>query len=281
MLNIKLHITLLRRYLAYYLRAKTRYDVHLPFLFQLTEEVLEDERFYYAFQDIALLRAQLQQNHRWLELTDHGAGSLINGSKRRTIADLARNSAISRESGELLFRLVRFMQPKQMLEMGASLGISAAYQAAAAPRGATFITLEGCPQTAEEARSNLQQLAPGKIEVRTGPFEASLPLALKDLGRLDYLYLDGDHREGASLSYFNTCLPYAHDGSVFVIADIHWSAQMERAWEQLKQHPEVTLSVDLFHFGLLFFRKAQLAPQSVSLIKARYKPWRAGFFPAG
>ena len=32
---------------------------------------------------------------------------------------------------------------------------------------------------------------------------------------------------------------------------------MERAWEAIKAHPDVTLTVDLFYIGLVFFRKKQ------------------------
>ena len=59
---------------------------------------------------------------------------------------------------------------------------------------------------------------------------------------MDYLYLDGDHSKGASLQYFELCLAKAHSKSVFIIADIHWSAHMEEAWEEIKDHFSEDLS---------------------------------------
>ena len=81
-----------------------------------------------------------------------------------------------------------------------------------------------------------------------------------------------------TLSYFETCLEYLHNDSVVIIADIHWSDEMEQCWEQLKKHPQVSLSVDLFHLGVLFFREELKEKKDVSLVRARLKPWRLGFF---
>ncbi len=275
---IKLYFRLLNRYLQYFCRARTRYDVHAPFAFELTEEILEDDRQYYAFQDIELLRNGLLKDQAQITIQDYGAGSRVDQRKQREISSIARCSAVSPSSGRWLFRLVRFLRPATLLELGTSLGISGAYQAAAAPPKARMITLEGCPKTAELARGNFQKLGLASVDVRTGPFEQLLPAALSELGRLDYLYIDGDHRHGATATYLKTCLPYLHPHSVVVLADIHWSDEMETAWAAIREHPSVRLSVDLFHFGLLFFRPEQKTPLHLTLIPARFKPWRMGFF---
>ena len=36
------------------------------------------------------------------------------------------------------------------------------------------------------------------------------------------------------------------------VDDIHYSPEMERAWEELKRDARVTTSMDLYHIGLLF-----------------------------
>lgn len=274
---ILLYARLLFRYARYYLAAKTRYGTHSPFVFALIEEVLEDKRNYYAFTDIEGLRRELLRDKSRIALRDLGAGSLVSSQAQRRISSLARYSAISPASGRLLFRLLQFAKPKSMLELGTSLGLSGAYQAASAPT-ARFITIEGCPETAKRAKRHFERLGLGQVDVRTGSFEDKLPRALEALGQLDYLYLDGDHRKGASLKYIEACLPYAHKDSLFVIADIHWSNEMEAAWAELRQRPEVRLSIDLFHFGLLFFREEFKEKQHFALIEARRKPWRLGFF---
>ena len=274
---IFIHLRLVWKYLQYYWRAKTRYSLHSPFVYELMEKTVEDSRDFYAFPIIESLRRLLLRDDTLVNITDYGAGSKVESASSRTVCSLARHSAVSPATGRLLFRLVNFLKPSTLLEMGTSLGISTAYQAAAALRS-TMITIEGCPETAALAQQHFQQLNLPNVRLLTGPFREKLPEALQKLQKLDYLYLDGDHRHGASLEYFEQCLPYAHAGSVFVIADIHWSGEMEDAWREMRRHPRVGLSVDLFHLGLLFFREEQREKEHFTVIKASKKPWRMGFF---
>ncbi|KAA3621091.1 MAG: class I SAM-dependent methyltransferase [Bacteroidetes bacterium] len=271
------YISFFRRWLRYYLRAGTWHDVHSPFVSRLMEEVVENRRVYYTYFIIEKLREKLLNNPSKITITDHGAGSKITDASQRRISDLAKNSAIAAHQGKQLFNLVRMTKPKTMLEFGTSLGISALYQAGAAPL-ARFITMEGCPNTARVASNNLKNLGMNNIEVMQGPFRDNLPKALNSLQKVDFIFLDGDHQEGATMSYFEQCLPYLHDDSVFVIADIYWSASMAKVWQSLKSHPQVTLSIDLFHFGILFFRSENRVKQDFTLIKYKLKPWRLGFF---
>ncbi|MCO6491248.1 MAG: class I SAM-dependent methyltransferase [Phaeodactylibacter sp.] len=274
---IATHLRLVWKYLQYYRRAETRYGLHSPFVYELVEKTVEDTRTFYAFPIIEGLRSLLLRDNTAVTVTDHGAGSKAERSSRRTVRSLARHSAVSPATGRLLFRLVHFIKPATLLELGTSLGISTAYQAAAAHHAA-FITIEGCPATAALAQQHLRQLNLPNVRLLAGTFREKLPEALRELKRLDYLYLDGDHRRGASLEYFEQCLPYAHADSVFVIADIYWSAEMEEAWAAMRRHPRVSLSVDLFHLGLLFFREEQREQEHFTVIRSGWKPWRMGFF---
>jgi hypothetical protein len=74
---------------------------------------------------------------------------------------------------------------------------------------------------------------------------------------VDFAFFDGNHRYEPTLRYFELCLAHRTDNSVFVFDDIHWSEEMERAWEAIKAHPDVTITVDLFYIGLVFFRKGR------------------------
>ncbi len=74
---------------------------------------------------------------------------------------------------------------------------------------------------------------------------------------LDFAFFDGNHRYEPTLRYFNLCAARRTERSVFVLDDIHWSAEMERAWNTIRQHPEVRLTIDLFFVGLVFFRRNQ------------------------
>jgi predicted O-methyltransferase YrrM len=277
MKKMHLYSRMASQYLQYYLAAKTKYDVHSPFVFQLLEEVIEDDRQYYAFEEVELMRRRMLNDQRTIRIKDQGAGSKVQADTERPVRQIAHYAAVSPAVGQLLFRLVLLQKPDTILELGTSLGISAAYQSSAA-RSATFITIEGCPNTAAIAQDNLQQFGYSHIHLRSGSFEDELPKALEQLQKLDYLYLDGDHRKAPSLRYFEQCLPYAHAQSVFVVGDIYWSDEMRDAWKQMQQHESVRLSVDLYHVGLLFFRNEQREKEHFTLIPAKYKPWRMGFF---
>jgi predicted O-methyltransferase YrrM len=75
---------------------------------------------------------------------------------------------------------------------------------------------------------------------------------------LDFAYFDANHRFEPTVQYFEDCLPYIQNDSVFIFDDIYWSEGMTRAWEHIKAHPRVTLTVDLFWIGLVFFRTEQV-----------------------
>jgi len=60
-------------------------------------------------------------------------------------------------------------------------------------------------------------------------------------------------------------LKKAHNETILIFDDIHWSAQMEEAWEIIKQHNSVTLSIDLFFIGIVFLRKDFKVKQHFSL----------------
>ncbi len=272
---IRTQARLFARWLRYFWRARTIYDVHSPFVADLVQAVVEDTRLFYAFSEIEVLREKMLQNDTPLSIQDYGAGSLVNANASRTIADLAQNAAIPAEVGRQLFRLVHFCKPQTILELGTSLGISTLYLASGALHAQVF-TVEGSPAIAAVAQQHFKMLKKENIISQQGEFQAILPDILQNLNKLDFLFLDGDHQETATWRYVEQCLTLAHENSVFVIADIHWSQEMERVWMRLRAHSRVTLSVDLFHLGLLFFRKENIEKEHFTIIKKEYKFWRLG-----
>ena len=268
---------LILQYLRYYIRARTRYRVHSPFVFDLVNEVLEDDRHFYVFDDIERLRVNLLRDKRMLEVTDLGAGSHTTKSNQRSVQSIARSAVTPSRYTQFLFSLVHYLKPKTVLEMGTSLGISTLYQAKADGR-AQVITLEGCPEIAEVAQENFKRLNANNIELMIGDFAKTLPQALQKIQRVDYVFFDGNHRKAPTLNYFREALKYAHEDSVFVFDDIYWSEEMMEAWEEIKAHPQVTLTIDIFYMGIVFFRKENLTKEHFTLIDSWKKPWSMGFF---
>ncbi len=266
-----------RQLLHFYRRAVTKYQIHSPFVFELVNEVLDDDRWYYAFRDIEQLRNQMLDSRVEFELTDFGARSEEKGpagTKRKVaVRYLAQRAASSPEQGRMLFRLVNRLAPKTILELGTSLGIGALYLASAA-RSARLISLEGDPECARMARVNLDILKLNNAEVISGPFEKTLPNALGRLQRVDFVFFDGNHRPDPTLACFETCLSHAHDKTVFVFDDIYWSPGMQKAWQQIQQHPRVTLTVDLFDLSLAFINPDFKEKQHFSVVRTALKPWK-------
>jgi predicted O-methyltransferase YrrM len=71
------------------------------------------------------------------------------------------------------------------------------------------------------------------------------------------IYFDGNHSKKATLEYFELLLPSITNDSVWIFDDIHWSKDMEEAWEIIKNHPKVKVTIDIFQCGIVFFRTEQ------------------------
>ncbi|HVI47085.1 MAG TPA: class I SAM-dependent methyltransferase [Chitinophaga sp.] len=242
------------KYLRYYFTAGNRHDVHSPFVFSLIEEVLRDKRQHAAFHEIENLRSQLLASKETLQVTDLGAGSLVSSGNERKVSDITRYAAKQPKFGQLFYRLIQYLQPKRILELGTSMGLSTAYMAKAAPN-ASIYTIEGCPNIAARAAKNFEALHVSNITQVTGNFDTVLPDVLKQMQLVDLVYIDGNHREEPTLAYFEQCIRFADEYSVLVFDDIHWTPGMEAAWHTIQEHPQVTMTIDLFFIGLVFFRK--------------------------
>ena len=243
-------------YLLYRLRAFKLHGVHSPFVFNLYHQVILHTGTYYAYTRVEQLRHELLQDNRLLQVTDLGAGSKSVNYKERKVSDIARTSAKPAKYGKLLFRLVNYFQPSTVFDMGTSLGITSSYMAEAA-NTSRFYTFEGCPNVARTAKENFKRLGLQHIQMVEGNLNDTLATQLQQVDKLDFAFFDGNHRYEPTMRYFNACLEKSHEQSVFVIDDLYWSAEMKKAWKDIKNHPQVFQTVDLFFIGLVFFRKSQ------------------------
>ena len=119
------------------------------------------------------------------------------------------------------------------------------------------MSIEASIEIAKIAEQNFKDLHLQNTTVLHGTFEAKLTDAIQQLGKLNFVFFDGNHRKEPTLNYFKECLNFCTNESVFVFDDIHWSTEMEEAWSEIKNHPEVTVTLDLFFIGIVFFRKEQ------------------------
>ncbi len=244
-------------YLRFWLRSGNAHGLHSPFVFGLYTSVVRHTGIFGAYASVEARRQQLLNSPVSISVTDFGAGSHTGAGQQRRVADIARTAAKPPHLAQLLFRLVNYFRPATVLELGTSLGLTTAYLAAADSRH-RVLTFEGCPNVAAVARETFDALKRGNIDIVEGNIDHTLAPALAALkAPVDFAFFDGNHRYEPTLRYFELCLAHRTDDSVFVFDDIHWSEDMERAWEVIKAHPEVRLTVDLFYVGLVFFRKNQ------------------------
>jgi len=250
---------LITSYFKYLLRSGNEHSIHSPFLFELYTKVIKNKKETHPdYSYLKSLRKELLASNEEIEILDLGAGSRVNKSNLRKIKTIAKNAEKPERFGKLFHRLIRHFQPESILELGTSLGLTTLYMAKAKPE-ANILSFEGCPETARIAQRNFQKSNVGTIEVILGNIDETLPEALKKLPNgLDYAYFDANHRYEPTVRYFEDCLPYAKNDTLFIFDDIYWSEEMTQAWEYIKAHPQVTLTVDLFWIGLVFFRKEQV-----------------------
>lgn len=245
-------------FLKHRLTAKTRHGTHSPFVYRLTDKVIYDFSVIKVHEKIEKQRKKVLNDDSYIEVTDLGAGSHLNKNRRRKVSDIARHALKSPRTAQLIYRLAKDRQPCKILELGTSLGITTAYLSAANPQ-VKVVTMEGCPETAKIAAAQFRELGLTNVELKTGNFDELLPaeLALTGSPSPDFIYIDGNHTKEATLRYFNLCRQYAHEGTLLLFDDIYWSRGMKEAWEIIKSCPEVSVTVDLFWLGLVYFRKGQ------------------------
>jgi len=241
--------------------AKTNPEMSAAILDAMAGRITEAERGW--IEQIEELHRRMSASTQELEITDYGVraedpermeeeisrGRIV----RRTIGQICSLIARSDYTRLLLFRLARELRPQICIELGASLGISTCYIGAALTlngRG-RVITLEGADSIASVAEQNFTTLGLNNVEIIRGRFQDTLPEVFSANPRVDYVYIDGDHGEAATLKYFNLFLPSLSPTGVIIFDDIRWSAGMTRAWNSIRGHKAVGTAIDLGAIGLI------------------------------
>ncbi|MDR1402766.1 MAG: SAM-dependent methyltransferase [Tannerellaceae bacterium] len=209
------------------------HGVHSPFVYNLITKVIEERCRYYSFDDIELIRKQLLFKKE---------GKLI------------RRKAISAKHGALLFRLTNYFHPQNIIQIGATTGLSTLYLTSYAT-GINCISLENRPEYASVSRWTYHKAAKTPVDVREGDYKHTLPQALLDIKRPDLVFFNLAREQTDSLWLFYQCAEYIHNDTFFVFAGIKSNARARNCWKQIAGHPKVTLAIDLYSTGIVFFNK--------------------------
>lgn len=246
-------LQLAKKYISYYVTANNSkgHGVHSPFVFNFIKKVLRDKKKYECYEKIEKRRKELLEDKTVIEVQDFGAGSSVIKTKKRVVRDIAASSLKPKKYAQLLFRIVQYYRPNNVLELGTSFGITTAYLASGRIDIAT-ITGEGAASIAAIAATTFEKLQLDNIELVQGNFTKTLPQMLEKIKQPGLAFVDGNHRKEPTLQYFQSLLDKALPNTIIIFDDIHWSKEMEEAWQEIQQHPQVTLTIDLFFIGLVF-----------------------------
>ncbi|MEA1873017.1 MAG: class I SAM-dependent methyltransferase [Bacteroidota bacterium] len=205
----------------------------------------QDDRTTYALSAYFEIMDELLANKEKIQVEDKGAGSSKMGAVRR-ISKIAKYAVLNEFDAAFLSSLLYFLAPKNVLELGTSLGVSSLCMGLSAPKSEIH-SVDACPQTHSEAANTLKTYAVDNVELHTMSFMDFLTSNQK---KWDFVLLDGDHRYKQTLELLEIIKPQLTDDAVILIDDIHWSPGMTKAWQKIINSKEF-LSIDLYYFGLL------------------------------
>lgn len=240
------------RYLIHFFRAKNSrgHGVQSPYLFSFVQNVFYEKNSFYTFEKIEKLRNELKIDSQTIRIKDYGTGN----KTEEKISAIAKKSLKRKKWAQILYRIVNFSKAKNILELGTSLGISTLYLAMPNSK-AKCITMEGAPEIAQIAQRNFNKFGCNNIEIVIGSIDENINSALQNFEKIDIVFFDANHKKEPTLSYFEKCLPYAANETIFIFDDIHWSTDMEEAWSAIKKNNKVQVTIDLFEMGIVFFNK--------------------------
>ncbi len=289
------------KYTNYYLTAHNGrgHGMHSPFVYDMIRHVFMDKTSYGAYEKPEEYRKKLLQDDTVLEIQDLGAGSVSGKTKQRKVSQIAKTSVKHKRYSQLLYRMASYYKYGRILELGTSLGVTSSYLGQV-PVLEELVTMEGVDVVADIAERELSRYV--KVRVVRGNFDGqqgagerreaggeriedrgdriedrgerredignhqtNLEKVVFDMPRIDLAFIDGNHRKEPTLRYFETILAKTNDGSCIIFDDIHWSAEMEQAWETIRNDGRVTLSIDLFFIGIVFFRREFREKQHFSI----------------
>jgi len=248
-----LHATI--EYIKFLFSSINHHGIHSPFLYELVTKCFYDRNYYNGYKIISEYQSHLIKNRSFISVKDLGAGSKLLKTNSRRISEISKKAGITNKRAQLLYRLVNYFQPNSILEFGTSLGIATCALSLGNPK-ALITTIEGCPETAAQASNQFNSFNLNNINLIVSTFDNELDNLKQQ--KFDLVYFDGNHTKEATINYFKTLLQSINNDSIIIFDDIHWSKGMTEAWDTIKQEPKVTLTIDTFFWGIVFFRTEQV-----------------------
>lgn len=236
------------QFIIHQIIAKTRHGVHSPFVYSLIDECIYGKLN--APKEVFLYYSDLKSCHDGLSGVDFGRqGKLV----ERSVSELVKTSSSRNFEAGLLNRIVQYQRPENVLELGSNLGKSASAMAFANPH--TFIHgidgNEAFVQFSNKCFNNLGLKNARCAHMKFNTFFAD------NTQEFDMVFIDGDHHYDSTLTNYNASKNVLKGEGPIVLHDIYWSGGMRKAWGEIKSDPDATVTIDLFFFGIVYFRTGQ------------------------
>lgn len=240
-------------YLLFVFQSKplSAHRIHSPFLYKLLRYIFENKKLH--IPEIENIRNNLLNSTQIIDRKDFGQGSKFGNSNKRKIRSIVKRSSITKKQGVLLYLISQRFKPKTILELGTSVGLSTMYLAKDSE--AKIYTIDACSSSQAVAKENFNLLNFNNITTITENIDVVLDDVLSEIRELELVYFDANHNYSATIRYFNKCLNYINNNSIFIFDDIYWSKEMKKAWNEIISYQKITLSINFFHKGIVFFNK--------------------------
>jgi predicted O-methyltransferase YrrM len=244
-----------KAYLKFLWSSKNQHGIHSPFVYKLITKCFYNKAHLQAYDLWDTAQKQALESQDAIKVNDIGAGSKVFKTDLRPVSKIAKHVSISKKRARLMMRLVDYLSVETALELGTSIGLGSI--SIAGNSKVKLTTIEACKATSEVAQHQFKKLDLSNINAVNSSFVKYLA-GITSEEKFDLVFIDGHHDGEATLNYFESLLKHKHNDTLFIFDDIHWSPSMEMAWESIKAHDEVQITIDTFQWGLVFFRKEQV-----------------------
>ncbi len=240
----------------FYRKHKHGHGIHSPYLFEFVNGVIFNGDRVDVPVKILKAHAELRKDTSYIPAAEEkillGAQSKVDSKEVRSIKSFVKSSSVNQTQGALLFRITHWLNPDMILEFGTGLGVSTLYLAS----GLFEVhTIEGDPARALFSQELFKRLGLNSVKVHIGDVDSKVEELAARLPARFLAFVDANHKYEPTLRYLRILINARGEESLIIMDDIYWSKGMSRAWNEVISWPEVRVSLDLFHMGILLLRK--------------------------
>lgn len=178
---------------------------------------------------------------------------IFSSDRKASVRDICKKAPSTKKWCQFLYRLVKNIDSPRVLEIGTNLGVSGSYiLEACRGKNGKLTTMEGLPQLCEISHKQFSRIVPdSKFEIIQGLLDNTFARIIEEKEGYDLIFIDGNHKKGPTLEYFNSLKSVMGETAVFVFDDINWSIGIKEAWEIIKKDKEVNFSIDTYEQGIV------------------------------